>query len=70
MNSTGEPGSIPQRRRKLIVVSCALMFVVVTGCCLLINTLVGSPVSWYWLVVAGLVATGLLAAWFWVRLSN
>jgi hypothetical protein len=30
----------------------------------------GSPVDWFWLVAGALFVTGLMAAWFWVRLSN
>jgi hypothetical protein len=66
----GGPGSIPQRQRRLMLVSCVIIFVVITGGCLLIYAFAGSPVDWFWLVAAGLFVTVLMAMWFWVRLSN
>jgi len=66
----GGPGSIPHRQRRLMLVSCVIIFVVITGGCLLINAFAGSPVDWFWLVAAGLFVTVLMAMWFWVRLSN
>lgn len=68
-NHQDRPGSIPHRQRSLVLVSCAIIFVVITGGCLLINAVAGSPVDWFWLVVAGAFVTGLMAMWFWVRLS-
>ena len=66
----GGPGSIPQGQRRLMLVSCVIIFVVITGGCLLVNAIAGSPVDWFWLVAAGVFVTAMMAGWFWVRLSN
>ena len=66
----GAPGSIPRRGRRLMIVTCVVVFVLVTGGCLLINAFADSPVDWFWLVAAGVFVTALTAVWFWVRLSN
>ncbi len=66
----GGPGSIPQGQRRLMLVSCVIIFVVITGGCLLVNAVAGSPVDWFWLVAAGVFVTAMMAGWFWVRLSN
>jgi hypothetical protein len=66
----GGPGSIPRHQRRLMIVSCAIIFVVICAGCLLVNVFAGSPVDWFWLVAGALFVTGLMAAWFWVRLSN
>lgn len=64
------PGAIPSGQRKLMVVSCAIIFVLMIGTGLLLNTLSGSPIDWFWLIVAPVVITGLIASWFWFRLSK
>jgi len=55
-----------RRRAVLITIGCGL--VTMAGC-LAVNAIAGSPIQWFWLIVAPLYVTALIGAFLWVRLT-
>ncbi|MDQ2846797.1 MAG: hypothetical protein M3Y77_10705 [Actinomycetota bacterium] len=71
MTTTGHDEPQPRRswsRRKSVVITLACGLVTMAGC-LLVNAVTGSPIQWYWLMVAPLYVTLLIAGFLWVRLT-
>lgn len=73
MTATGH-GTAPRKRsawtirRKALTITLLCGLLTMAGC-LLINAVTGSPIQWYWLIVAPLYVTMLIAGFLWVRLT-
>lgn len=61
---------IPERQRKLVVLTSVAFVVILTLGSWSINLIAGSPVNWFWLIAGTLFVTALWMLFLWVRLSD
>lgn len=61
---------IPERQRKLVVLTSIAFTVILTLGSWSINLIAGSPINWFWLISGTLFVTGLWILFLWVRLSD
>lgn len=64
----GRPRKRASLRRKAVLITIAGGLVTMAGC-LAVNAIAGSPIQWFWLIVAPLYVTALIGAFLWVRLT-
>lgn len=72
--ANGNTGLTPRQQRKrrqrlsvLIVLGCGIL---TTLGCLAVNWIAGSPIEWFWLVVAPLYVTLIIGAFVWIRFAR
>lgn len=61
---------IPERQRRLVVLTSVAFVVILTLGSWSINLIAGSPVNWFWLIAGTLFVTALWMLFLWVRLSD
>lgn len=64
----GRPKALASLRRKAVLITAGCGLVTMAGC-LAVNAIAGSPIQWFWLIVAPLSVTALVGAFLWVRLA-
>ena len=69
-SSDRRSGSIPPHHRRLAIWVAAGFFVVLLGAGLLLKLAAGVGIPWFWIIVTPVFATGLIALFLWVRLSD
>lgn len=63
-------GTVPRSRRRLFIVSCAAVGLIMVVLGIVINWVSHTPVAWGWLAVAVGFVMGCYAFYLWIRLSD